>query len=468
MARALGPNGEFVNDVHSQLNPTWVSEIVTRRSIQEVRVSIERVRQSGEMMAISGGRHAMGAQQFATRATLIDTRRLDQVLDFDSDTGLIEVEAGIQWPELMNFLATVQRGSAAPWTIAQKQTGADRFTLGGSLSSNIHGRGLTMRPIIGDVESFTLIDAQGLSKRCSRTENAQLFNLAIGGYGLFGVIISVTLRLTRRRKTERMVELLDIEQLMAAFEQRITAGFSYGDFQFAIDEKSPDFMRKGVFSCYRPMNDNSAIADSQHSLSTGDWQRLLTLAHIDKSAAFKQYSDYYLSTSGQHYWSGTQQLSVYLDDYHRTLDTILGHRGSEVITEIYVPRGRLADFMSEAGDEFRNSQANLIYGTVRLIERDDESFLPWAKDNYACVIFNLHTPHSEPGQQHCATVFRSLIDMAIVRGGSFYLTYHKLATKEQVLACYPQFGEFLSWKKFYDPEERFQSDWYRHYRQLFI
>ena len=30
-----------------------------------------------------------------------------------------------------------------------------------------------------------------------------------------------------------------------------------------------------------------------------------------------------------------------------------------------------------------------------------------------------------------------------------------------------QFAEFLRLKKRYDPEERFQSDWYRHYRTMF-
>ena len=64
-------------------------------------------------------------------------------------------------------------------------------------------------------------------------------------------------------------------------------------------------------------------------------------------------------------------------------------------------------------------------------------------------------------------VFLKLIDLAIERGGSYYLTYHRWATREQVLACYPQFAEFLSKKRDFDPEERFQSNWYRHYRAMF-
>jgi FAD/FMN-containing dehydrogenase len=60
-----------------------------------------------------------------------------------------------------------------------------------------------------------------------------------------------------------------------------------------------------------------------------------------------------------------------------------------------------------------------------------------------------------------------LIGLGIKYGGRYYLTYHKHATREQVEACYPQFPEFLRLKRQYDPREIFQSDWYRHYRDMF-
>ena len=46
------------------------------------------------------------------------------------------------------------------------------------------------------------------------------------------------------------------------------------------------------------------------------------------------------------------------------------------------------------------------------------------------------------------------------------LTYHRAATRKQVESAYPRFEQFLEKKKQYDPDERFQSEWYRHYRQL--
>src|SRR5207245_305638 len=87
----------------------------------------------------------------------------------------------------------------------------------GSLSANMHGRGLTLPPFISDIESFKLLNARGQLVNCSRSENPELFSLAIGGYGLFGVVYSVTLRLVPRRKLERVVEVRTIEGLASAF-----------------------------------------------------------------------------------------------------------------------------------------------------------------------------------------------------------------------------------------------------------
>ena len=142
-------------------------------------------------------------------------------------------------------------------------------------------------------------------------------------------------------------------------------------------------------------------------------------------------------------------------------------RSTEMITEVYVPRDALAGFLEIVRRDFRRHAVELIYGTVRLIERDNESFLAWAKDSYACIVFNLHTEHSAAGIRKAQTDFQRLITRAIEAGGSYYLTYHRWATREQVETCYPQLREFLRRKRCHDPREIFQSDWYRHYREMF-
>src|SRR6266550_3133028 len=440
----------WVNDVHSQLNRTRVRELLIPRTGDELVEIVRSASRKTLPISVSGCRHSMGGQQFATESLCLDTRSLNRVISFDRERGLITAEAGIQWPELIRAYLEAQSDAVTQWGIAQKQTGADTFTLGGSLSSNVHGRGLTMKPLISNVESFTLIDAEGRPVRCSHAENNELFRVAVGGYGLFGPISSVTLRLVPRQRLRRVVEIIRADELAKRFEERIANKFLYGDFQFSIDEKSADFLRIGVFSCYQPTSDKEPLK-AEKSLRNDDWLELLRLAYTDRAKAFARYVDYYMSTNGQTYWSDTNQLSAYLPNYAQKIrEQIGGQESSLIITEIYVPRPDLPKFLAQAAELLRSNRTVVIYGTVRLIEKDDESFLAWAKEPYACIIFNLLTFHTSDGFETSARTFRGLIDLAITRGGSYYLTYHKLAKPEQVLACYPQFKHFLDLKRKYD------------------
>ncbi|MGC4047438.1 MAG: FAD-binding oxidoreductase [Armatimonas sp.] len=461
-----------VNDIHGQLNRTTVARIAQPDSLDALRRLLDRAQRENQSVALCGGRHAMGGQQFATDGLLVDTRRLNQVREFDDAQGTITVGAGIQWPELIRWLLKAQEGTRGQtWSIAQKQTGADRMSLGGSLSANTHGRGLAMPPLVGDIESFTLMDAAGDLRRCSREENPELFALAIGGYGMLGIVTEVTLRLAPRRLLERVVKVIEVDEVMDAFAERISQGYLFGDFQYMTDERSEGYFRRGVFSCYRPVSDSDQgkTPAAPKQLSRNRWAELLYSAHFNKAHAFQVYADYYLSTNGDRYWSDTHQLTAYIDDYHHDIDRRRGAAdpASEVITEIFVPRDRLVDFLEEVSADFRANAVNVIYGTVRLVEPDTETFLPWARQAYVGVIFNLHTVHTPEGIDHSARAFRRLIDYGIARGGSYYLTYHRFATRAQVEACYPHFSDYLRLKRIYDPQERFQSDWYRHYKSLF-
>ena len=461
--------GVLVNDVHSRLNPTRVREVVPVASLGALVEAVRKARGRGLPVCVAGGRHAMGGQAFAEGGVLIDTRGLDRIGRLDPVASTIEVEAGIQWPALIDGLARAQAGAAETLAIAQKQTGADRLTLGGAVAANVHGRGLAMRPFVGDVEALAIVDAEGDLRTASRRESPDLFRLAVGGYGLFGVVASITLRLVPRRKLERVVSLERIDELMSAFSRRVGEGCLYGDFQFAIDESARDFLRHGILSCYRPVPLHTSLPEHPRELSREDWRSLVELAHTDRRRAFQRYAEHYLATAGQVYWSDTHQLGVYLDDYHRKLDRRLQSRapGSEVIGELFVPRAALPEFMAEAAAALRRRGVVVIYGTVRLIERDGESFLEWAREPFACIVFNLHTEHSRQGRMATAGAFRALIDLALGRGGNYYLTYHRWATRAQTETAYPRMPEFLRAKADRDPHGLFQSEWYRHHVEMF-
>ena len=458
----------WVNDTHSALNRTAVSRVLEPRTAEAVARAVRQSRSEGRPLAVAGGRHAMGGQQFLSGGTLLDMRRLSRVRSFDEARGLLEVEAGIQWPDVIRAYLSRPGGMHSPWGIRQKQTGADRLTIGGAVAANIHGRGLTAPPFIGDLESLEIVTAEGEVVRCSRQQQPELFRHVVGGYGLFGVVTAATLRLTARQQVERSVELCEIEGLIDRLRERIAAGALYGDFQFATDPTNTNFLRTGILSCYLPTGDVKPIPPRQRRLSQADWNRLIELAHRDKTRAFEEFSDFYLATSGQRYWSDTHQLNLYLESYHATLDQRLGGdtHGGEMITELYVPRDRLSAFMDDVRRDLLRHPAEVIYGTIRLIEKDTESALPWAREPYACVIFNLHVDHQAAAIADAASAFVRLIDHAIAHQGSYFLTYHRFARPDQVFACHPGLRRWLTTKHRIDPYQTFQSDWYQHLLRL--
>lgn len=458
--------GARVDDVHARLSPTRVARIEAPRSIAELRELVRTCALRGEAIALAGGRHSMGGQPFRSGAVLVDTRALRGVRRFDREQGLLEVGAGVQWPELARICRELPSGARGPLTFRQKQTGADSMTLGGSVSSNVHGRGLRLPPFASEVEEILLVDAEGELRRASRECEAELFALAVGGYGLFGAIASVTLRLVPRVRLRRRVELRTTDGLMDAFAARRDAGFRYGDFQFAIDGESDDFLRTGVFSCYEPVE--CAAPSAPRQLALAEWRELVRLAHVQKREAFRRYASHYLATDGQVYDADLAQLSPYLEGYHEALDPSLPpqSRGRELIGELFVPRGALETFLADARELLRAERADLIYGTIRAIERDDASFLGWAREPWACVVLNLHVGWSADELERAARAFRGLIELALTRRGSYYLTYHRFATARQALVAHPRLRDFLLRKLEHDPDERFQSDWYRHLRAL--
>jgi FAD/FMN-containing dehydrogenase len=454
-----------LNDVQSQLNPTRVKQVLRPASVDDLGQALWTARREGRFISVAGGRHSMGAQQFGKDTLHLDMTGLKRVLELDVERGLVTVEAGIQWPEMIQELHRRQPDTLRPWTIRAKQTGVDAVTLGGSLSSNIHGRTLAVPPIVNDVESLQVLDAAGKLHTCNRRENAELFAAVVGGYGLFGVITQVTLRLTRRFKVQRRVEVIAVKDLLDWRQRRIDQGFVFGDCQYSVDLAGDATAHRGVFPCYQPVELDQPVTDKPIALAREDWAHLYQLIRTDKRQAFDLYAEHYRKTDGQLYWSDTHQLA---GEFVGHRDAVDATKGTEMITEVYLHPGRLMDFFTAIRRDFQEHAVDMTYGTIRFIDADRETMLPWAKEQSVCIVCNLHVRHSDAGITKAKHDFRMILDRVIEFGGSFYLTYHRWATPEQVQACYPQIGEFFRLKRKYDPNERFQSEWYRQYAPSFV
>src|SRR3546814_17740107 len=94
-----------------------------------------------------------------------------------------------------------------------------------------------------------------------------------------------------------------------------------------------------------------------------------------------------------------------------------------------------------------------------MVGGDNYGRVAWGEEPGAGVVVKLHVRHDAAGLAAAADSFRALIDLALARGGSYYLTYHRWATRGQVEVAHPRFAEFLRAKREFDPAGPWSNYW---------
>lgn len=133
---------------------------------------------------------------------------------------------------------------------------------------------------------------------------------------------------------------------------------------------------------------------------------------------------------------------------------------------VLVPPPALARFLAAARERCGDWRVGIEAEAVRTTRGEEETFLRWARRDYAEVALQL-TRHGNLGASLKAIqVRRELIDAAIAAGGAFHIACTPEATREQTEACYPQLRRFLAEKRRFDRGERLVNPWYRRQRAL--
>ena len=173
-----------VNDV-TGMTPIQVAAVVQPESTQQV---VDIVKKATGPISIAGGKYSMGGQTAIQGAVQIDTRKLNHVIDFKPEQKLLTIETGATWLQVQELID--------PYDLSVKimQSYAN-FSIGGSLSVNVHGRYIGEGPIILSVKQFKIVLADGKVVIASPEQNQDIFYGAIGGYGGLGIITEVTLQL---------------------------------------------------------------------------------------------------------------------------------------------------------------------------------------------------------------------------------------------------------------------------------
>lgn len=427
----------------TQLNPVRVARVVTPRSREEI---IAAITQTTGPVSIGGGRYSQGGQVAYPDSLHIDMRQFNQVLAFDQDKKQITVQAGIRWRDIQDYID--------PHNLSLKimQTYAN-FTVGGSLSVNVHGRYVGEGALVNSVEKIKLILANGDIRDASPTENAELFYAAIGGYGGIGVIAEVTLQLTDNQKVARTTVPMAVTDYKHYFFDNIRtnpdAVFSNADIY------PPEYTQLRSITWYRtqlPLTETARLIPRDAEYNWGpkvvDW-----IADHQLGAWLRQYViDPIIYSSSPVVWRN------YEASYDvRELEPANRVSTTYALREYFVPVEKFDDFVPKMRAIFQSHNVNVINVSVRHAYQDPYTLLAWAKTEVFAFVVYYRQGASSEAQSAVGQWTRELNAAAIDLGGAYYLPYQIYETREQFLTAYPRAQEFFAVKKMVDPDYRFRN-----------
>jgi decaprenylphospho-beta-D-ribofuranose 2-oxidase len=376
--------------------------------------------------------------------------RLNRMLAFDPESGLLTCESGVSFEEILETF--VPRGFFLPVT-----PGTKFVTVGGAIASDIHGKNHHVHGSFGNfVESFDLLTAGNEVLHCSRSENADVFWATIGGMGLTGYVLSVSFRLTRIDTSWMRVDYTQVENLTdllrlvmrddaptysVAWLDCVASGDSMGravlmEAEHAgLSELSGDAAR-GPLAVAKPRRAGVPFFFPKialNSLSVSAFNALYYKGHPTKANVLTSYEPFFYPLDKMSAWHRLYGRRGFVQ-YQALLPLESSNEGVRKLLDEIV-RTRLASFLAVLK---RTGEAN-------------EGMLSFCKPG---ITLALDIPNvGEPLRELAAKLDRILLEY----GGRLYLAKDVLTTPETIAAMYPRLDEFRQVKARLDPQNRFTS-----------
>ncbi|MET1079778.1 MAG: FAD-binding oxidoreductase [Pseudomonas sp.] len=433
---------ETVNDI-TGLNPIEVAQVLAPTRLEQI---VEAVRQHPGPIAIGGGRYSMGGQTASDGALQLDMRRFDQVLAFCPERREVRVQAGITWRKLLDYLDPHDLSPQIMQSYAN-------FTVGGSLSVNVHGRYVGQGPMVLSVRSIRVVLADGQLVTASPTHNSELFYGAIGGYGGLGVIVEATLALQPNSRIARHSEVMPLS--------------AYRDYFFTQVRDNPQVLLHngvlypGAYDRVRAVSylqTEAALTEPERLVPDDrDYRRQqLAIKLVAGSAAGRGLReallDPLLYRGDQVQWRNHEaSLDV------RELEPLSGADFSYALEEYFVPPAQLEAFIAQMAEILQRHGANVLNVSIRHARADPGTLLAWAPEEVFALVIYYRQGTSAAERAAVGAWTRELIDAALAHQGRYYLPYQLHASQAQFLAAYPRAPEFFALKKRLDPGNKFRN-----------
>lgn len=439
-----------------KISETAISEVMYIHSEDGIRIALHKARAQHLPIGIMGVQHSQGGQSLAQAGIQLDMLNFNKVLALNLAKQQVTVQSGITWSDLQKFINPQQlaiTGMQSP----------NIFTVGGSVSVNAHGDDFRIGAVGNSIVSLTLLLADGQQIVVSPTEHPALWQAIRGGYGLFGVVTTVTLQLTRNTMLNSHYQEMTLAAFPAWFQKQILANDKVVLFYAHMNISPGEDFLQDLYAIY--YSDTQQLPDKVIALDNPErWNALLKpLFNLSrKSAEHKR---------GR--WDMEKKIfrGMYRDKKvtrNNAMEKPVRFAIKESVTtadwlqEYFIPVAKLSDFITALRSIMTKNEVNLLNVTIRYVPAENDLLLsqsPTAR--FAIVIYFEQNVINDVARAQAWT--QQLVDAALQCGGTYYLTYQNFATLKQFHQAYPQYKKFHALKQQVDNDGMFVNRFYQTY-----
>ena len=161
------------------------------KTTEEIYEVFQLAKKTGLTVSTRGAGRSYNDAALNGGGIILDMTGMDKILAWDPSTGVVRCEPGVTIEKLWQ---TILPDGWWPPVVS----GTMATTMGGALSTNIHGKNnFLMGPFGEHVLEFTALLPTGAKITCSPQKNRDLFYSLISGLGLLGVFTSVALQMKK-------------------------------------------------------------------------------------------------------------------------------------------------------------------------------------------------------------------------------------------------------------------------------
>ncbi|MFD2909091.1 FAD-binding protein [Flavobacterium ardleyense] len=424
------PKG-YTNDA-SRLSLTKVDSIIDVRSsrieiINQLRELLEYSVANKIPISIAGAKHTMGGHTMYPDGIVVNMRPYKE-MQIDTITNTLTIGSGALWEDAISYLDKFHKSVAIMQAFSS-------FSIGGSISANGHGWQKDSPPISSSVISFTIMKYNGEIVNCSRTENQELFSLVIGGYGLFGIILDVKLKIVDNEALEFKNIRLKPEDYIENYKKFVSDNpnvkMAFGRLRIS----SKLFLEEASLNFFENIESKPLVLQPRNQKNL-DSKRVVFRNSVNNEYGKRLRWD--LET-GMNKISKNVVISrneLLNDDV--TLIENKSMNSTDILHEYFIPERNFVQYINELKKVLPNKKIDLLNITIRGVYQDKDSFLNYAKENVFGFVFLFNQKMSKKDEEEMQKLTIELVEIAIKMEGTYYLPYRLHVDKKTFKTVYPQ------------------------------